>query len=53
MKCCGIDNVDDWIYVMDFPGDMNKPEGCCMWEKNGNHIRGDSSKVEVRFVNYH
>lgn len=47
MKCCGVNNVTDWIDVKSFPKGMNKPAGCCMWEKNGKDISGNSSKVET------
>eukprot|EP00092_Neocalanus_flemingeri_P015365 GFUD01016624.1.p1 GENE.GFUD01016624.1~~GFUD01016624.1.p1 ORF type:complete len:283 (+),score=60.62 GFUD01016624.1:61-909(+) len=47
MKCCGIDSVGDWIHVKDFPEGLNKPKGCCMWEKPGKDISNNSSKIEA------
>ena len=47
MKCCGINNVTDWMNVKTFAKGLNKPEGCCMWEKNGTDISNNSAKIEV------
>lgn len=47
MKCCGINNVTDWMNVKTFATGLHKPEGCCMWEKNGTDISNNTSKIEA------
>jgi len=41
LKCCGIDDVNDWTSGNDFqwdPTGANKPAGCCMVKRDGTDI---------------
>jgi len=45
--CCGVDSVDDWITVPDFPAEMTKPEACCTWKRSELDISSNCSEVEM------
>ena len=49
MKCCGVDNVQDWA-GNDFnwtPASANKPSGCCMINQEGEELTKDDQLVRI------
>merc|ERR1739838_463641 len=47
LKCCGIDSFKDWQNTTDanfnFPININKPEGCCVWGRDDELLTDNSS----------
>jgi hypothetical protein len=49
LKCCGVDNVQDWA-GNDFnwtPSSANKPSGCCMTNQEGAELTKDEKMVRI------
>ena len=48
-KCCGINSFKDWQNTTDvdfnFPLGYNKPEGCCVWNRNDTELT--AGQIEV------
>jgi len=47
LKCCGINNVTDWTRnpeQFNFDSPINKPEGCCRKDRNGNALDSNGIK---------
>jgi len=49
LKCCGVNNVDDWTKLESIWKDgMNKPVGCCIYKKGQDEKLSDDEKMTCR-----
>jgi len=49
LRCCGVEGSEDWTEAEHgFVGDINKPVGCCAWNRDGTEIEADNLVEECR-----